>query len=309
MRHFSNSSILKASPSFLPILKKFLFVMKEKLSAHNAPNSPWEVRLHQILTPLEIAQVLLVNYFEKDQATKSGVRTSVIEWMIFNTSLWGLRISESANLLCGQIHLIPVLEKTQSSQNNGHLTQPVLDLLKKLTKEGKPEQSQGIKTFLYDLAVKECEEITSHIDLKSTKYSMPRDVYIGPLFAKFLQEYLTWKKESGEPVESDSPFFFCPYRKEKNRGFYTPQGLRKSFKRAIQKSGIFKEATPHIGRHTFASNMATKDIKRTQKQLGHRNLATTNIYTHLLDSKNKEFVSSYEKIVYAGLETIVAERR
>ena len=280
--------------------------MKEKLPQHTAP---WEVRLHQILTPLEIAQVLLINYFEKEQAIVSKSRSEVIEWMIFNTSLWGLRISESTNLLCGQIHLMPVVEKTPIRQTNGYLTQPILDLLEKFRKEGKPELIKNIKVFLYELALKENDEITSHIDLKKTKYGMPRDVYVGPLFAKFLQEYLQWKKKSGEPVESDSPFFFCPYRKAKNKGFYTPQGLRKSFKRAIQKSGLFKEATPHIGRHIFASQMATKDIKRTQKQLGHRNLATTNIYTHLLDSKNKEFVSSYEKIVYAGLETIVAERR
>ncbi len=296
------TALNKASPAFFHALKKFVGVMNKKHSR----TAPWEVRLHQILTPLEIAEILLVNYFEREQAIKTGKRPAVIDWMIFNTSLWGLRISESVNLLCGQVHLMPIVEKNQTSQTNGHLTQPVLDLLKTLMKEGKPELAHSIKRFLYELAVKEKEEITSHIDLKKTKYGMPRDVYIGPLFAKFLQEYLEWKKAADEPVAPDSPFFFCPYSKENNTGFYTPQGLRKSFKRAVEKSGLFKGATPHCGRHILASQMATKDIKRTQKQLGHRNLATTNIYTHLLDSKNKEFVSTYEKILYAGLETIVS---
>ena len=46
-----------------------------------------------------------------------------------------------------------------------------------------------------------------------------------------------------------------------------------------------KKLTPHTLRHTFATDLYrdTKDIKQIQKALGHSDLSTTMIYTHLVD--------------------------
>lgn len=45
--------------------------------------------------------------------------------------------------------------------------------------------------------------------------------------------------------------------------------------------------TPHVLRHTFATDLLreTKNIRLTQKALGHSNLATTMIYTHVADEE------------------------
>ena len=61
--------------------------------------------------------------------------------------------------------------------------------------------------------------------------------------------------------------------------------LRAMVKRRAQKVGITKDVHPHMLRHTFATDLyrVTKDIRLVQKTLGHADLSTTMIYTHLVD--------------------------
>lgn len=55
--------------------------------------------------------------------------------------------------------------------------------------------------------------------------------------------------------------------------------------RITAKAKIEKNITPHTLRHTFATDFyrVTKDIRKTQKVLGHEDLSTTMIYTHIVD--------------------------
>ncbi len=57
-------------------------------------------------------------------------------------------------------------------------------------------------------------------------------------------------------------------------------------KRRADKAGIPKDVHPHMLRHTFATEFyrQTKDIRLTQKMLGHADLSTTMIYTHIVDA-------------------------
>lgn len=52
-----------------------------------------------------------------------------------------------------------------------------------------------------------------------------------------------------------------------------------------KKAGIAKGVHPHMLRHTYATELyrETKDIRLVQKALGHASLATTMIYTHIVD--------------------------
>jgi integrase/recombinase XerD len=61
--------------------------------------------------------------------------------------------------------------------------------------------------------------------------------------------------------------------------------LRAMVKRRARKVGIAKDVHPHMLRHTFATDLyrVTKDIRLVQKTLGHADLSTTMIYTHLVD--------------------------
>ena len=210
------------------------------------PKKRWEVRLHQVLTKEELAKITVANFLAKETALKTRNRAIVIEWMILNTSLWGLRISESAHLKCGQVFL-----------------------------------GQNI----------------AHLDLRITKGGKPRDVFIGPVFALLLNEYLTWKKTMGDPIDATAPFFLS----RRTGGCMTAEGLRKAFKRAVRR-GIERKVTPHAGRHTLGTHMSRVDLRMVQKILGHSSLATTEVYAHVLNPHIQEFVTQYENLLYAALK-------
>jgi site-specific recombinase XerD len=61
-------------------------------------------------------------------------------------------------------------------------------------------------------------------------------------------------------------------------------GLRKTIKQAARQVGIHKPVGPHTLRHSFATHLLENgyDIRTVQELLGHKDVRTTMIYTHVL---------------------------
>ena len=85
-----------------------------------------------------------------------------------------------------------------------------------------------------------------------------------------------WRAES--PAGADAPVF--PGRGGRP---ITPRAVQLRLRRIAQRQGLFKRVHPHLLRHTFASHVleSSGDLRGVQELLGHADLGTTQIYTHL----------------------------
>jgi len=110
------------------------------------------------------------------------------------------------------------------------------------------------------------------------KGSKERIVPIGKAAGQALKGYLEGPRRL-HPFRSSQPTLFVGRR---GRGI-TRQGFWKILKRYAQTAGIHKRITPHVLRHSFATHLLEggADLRSVQSMLGHADIATTQIYTHV----------------------------
>ena len=105
------------------------------------------------------------------------------------------------------------------------------------------------------------------------KGSKQRSVPVGSHARKALDD---WRRESQGQL--DAPVF--PGR---GGATITPRAVQLRLRQLAQRQGLFKRVHPHLLRHSFASHVleSSGDLRGVQELLGHADIATTQIYTHL----------------------------
>ena len=94
-----------------------------------------------------------------------------------------------------------------------------------------------------------------------------------------------WRKRQAAVCLLRPAYVFSTLRGRKLQHRYVQEMVR----RCARRAGIAKRVTPHVLRHTFATDLYRKTgrILLVQKALGHSDLSTTMIYTHVYDEELK----------------------
>ncbi|MDD2181127.1 MAG: tyrosine recombinase XerC [Bacilli bacterium] len=117
------------------------------------------------------------------------------------------------------------------------------------------------------------------------KGSKERYVIFGNILKTLLLEYINDARlELLKGKESDYLLI------NKNGGNLSDRGVRLIIDNIVKKSSLSKKISPHVIRHTFATHMLNggAELKVVQELLGHSNLSTTQIYTHVSNEKIRE---------------------
>ena len=121
------------------------------------------------------------------------------------------------------------------------------------------------------------------------KGSKERIVPINDIAKEYLEDYLKYGR--GELLGTkNSEYVFISSRHSK----ITRQAFFKILKKICEDAGIKKNISPHILRHSFATHMLHNgaDLRIVQELLGHSDISTTQIYTHL---SNEKLEKEYDK--------------
>jgi len=118
------------------------------------------------------------------------------------------------------------------------------------------------------------------------KGSKERIVPLGESAASAVTAYLQARR-----VRKPTNFLFLNNRGEN----LSRMGFWKILKGYGIKAGITKKLTPHVLRHSFATHLLERgaDLRAVQTMLGHTNISTTEIYTHVMRERLKEIYKSY----------------
>ena len=126
------------------------------------------------------------------------------------------------------------------------------------------------------------------------KGSKEREVPVGNKCLVAIKNYIDERRAKGLDCSINSPMFLNVYGKR-----ITSRGARKVLHNWFIKAGIVKKVSPHTLRHTFATHLLDHgcDIRSVQQMLGHENLSTTQIYTHVtLESLRKVYNSAHPRV-------------
>lgn len=112
--------------------------------------------------------------------------------------------------------------------------------------------------------------------------------------------YVSHLDEMAGGSRSQSPFLFPSTGKQ---GHLTRQRLVQEMKSLAARAGLNPEnISPHILRHAFASHLLERgaDLRAVQQLLGHADISTTQIYTHVLDERLRQLVNDHHPLARQG---------
>lgn len=141
-----------------------------------------------------------------------------------------------------------------------------------------------------------------HINLDRGEFTVrgkgqkDRPVFVSPEATEWLGRYLEARTDRAVPL-------FVRYSgyktgDEKGESFrLTPRSVQRLVQHYAKLAGITKQVSPHTLRHSFATDLLVNgaDLRSVQSMLGHSNISTTQVYTHITDQHLKEVYERFHR--------------
>ena len=133
-----------------------------------------------------------------------------------------------------------------------------------------------------------------NIDLKRGEFMVrgkgdkPRVVFLSPEASKLLDQYFNRRTDNAEAA-------FVAHQGASKALALSPRSIQRIVQKYATKAGIVKKVTPHVLRHSFATDLLINgaDIRSVQAMLGHSSITTTQIYTHITNRQLKEIHTAF----------------
>jgi site-specific recombinase XerD len=147
--------------------------------------------------------------------------------------------------------------------------------------------------FSTGLRVSELCNLNQDLDLSRDEFSVRgkgekvRVVFLSDDAKKAIAAYL---KKRGDMSDALFVSYGVGAPKSKDLPRLTPRSVERLVKQYAIKAGITRKVTPHVIRHSFATDLLQNgaDLRSVQALLGHANIATTQVYTHVTDKHLRE---------------------
>jgi site-specific recombinase XerD len=145
--------------------------------------------------------------------------------------------------------------------------------------------------FSTGLRLSELCSLNRDIDLSKDELSIRgkggkiRVVFLSEKAKSSIKKYLDKRADFEEAL-----FIQYSNNKKDKKTRLTPRSIERIVKSLAIKAGVSKKVTPHVLRHSFATDLLSNgaDIRSVQILLGHSNISTTQIYTHVTDTHLKD---------------------
>jgi len=161
-------------------------------------------------------------------------------------------------------------------------------------------RDKAILELLFSTGLRVSELISldrDQINLKRREFGIigkgrrPRVVFLSERAVYWLKKYLNYRKDHDQSL-------FVHYRGRGKDKRLTARSVQRIVKKYGKKCRLPLMVTPHVLRHSFATDLliAGADLRSVQEMLGHKNISTTQIYTHVTNKRLKEIYEKYHRL-------------
>jgi len=164
------------------------------------------------------------------------------------------------------------------------------------------QRNKTLIKFMLDIGLRLAEVINlkwKHINLNSGKVkvvegkgSKDRILWVN---GKCLDMLKNWKERQTEEAGEALEYVFTSMSKGTIGNKMSRRYIQDMVKKYANKAGIDKNISPHTLRHTFATDLyrESNNLRLVQKALGHSDISTTQIYTHIVDEELENELKSF----------------